>query len=107
MIKKILLLLCACVLSLALAFAALIAYTIYANDAADNAARKFCADIRVGSDIDTLLKKAAQDKDVFSTMQIKQGYQFRFQGGVFHAGFCQVEVINAKVTAMHVIISDD
>ena len=107
MIKKILLILCAFVLFLALAFAALIAYTIYANDAADNAAREFCADIRVGSDIDALLKKAAQDKDVFSTMQIKQGYQFRFQGGIFHAGFCQVEVINAKVTAMHVIISDD
>ena len=107
MIKKILLILCASVLFLALAFAALIAYTIYANDAADNAAKAFCADIQMGSDIDALLQKAAQDKDVFGTMQIKQGYQFRFQGGVFHAGFCQVEVINAKVTAMHVIISDD
>lgn len=107
MIKKILLILCASVLLMALAFAALITYTIYANDAANNAAKAFCADIRVGSDIDVLLKKAAQDKDVFSTMQIKQGYQFRFQGGIFHAGFCQVEVVNAKVTAMHVIISDD
>jgi len=101
MIKTLLPILRAFVLFAAVAFAALIGYTAYANHAAQQAATAFCDTIRAGADIDLVVAGAPHGS---GHRLIRNGddYLFTFQGGIFHADVCRVAVSEGKVTSIRV-----
>lgn len=99
MIKKLLVLLSAFALLIALAVSALLGYTVYANHAADQAASAFCETIPIGSDIGDAVASAALNNSPHRLMRDNEQYQFVFQGGIFHAGVCRIRVLDGKVTS--------
>lgn len=90
----------------ALAVAALIGYNAYADRLADQAARKFCRTIRVGSDIDAVIAAASQRGDG-NRLEVYEGeHHFRFQAGMLHTCDCALKTMDGKVVAVRVYRND-
>ena len=90
-----------------LAIGALIGFAAYANHAAEQAAKNFCAGIQIGSDIHLAVLRAEQENIRYSILNDNAGYDFTFQAWVFNAGVCHAIVTNGKVVSLHSELEGD
>ena len=98
------------VLAIALLIAAVLGFAVYANDSAEHAARNFCANIPIGSDIDPVIARAHEEGARHRgprTMEGKEVHNFEFQGWVFNVGVCRVGVASGKVAFLESKLEGD
>ena len=109
-IKTLLKVLGAIVLAAALAIAAVLGVAAYAGYSAEQAARKFCADVTIGSEVDSVIARAREEGARHRgprTMDGREVHDFEFQGWVFNIAVCRADVASGKVTALESILEGD
>ena len=97
-------------LGLALLIGAVVGYGTYANSSAEEAARKFCATLQFGSDIDRAIARARAEGARHRGPRIEDGaelHDFEFQGWVFNVGVCRVTVAGVKIQSSEVRLEGD
>lgn len=88
----------------------MLGFAVYANNSAEHAARNFCANIQIGSDIDPVIARAREAGARHRgprTMESKEVHDFEFQGWVFNVGVCRAGVANGKVTSLESKLEGD
>ena len=88
----------------------MLGFAVYANYAAEHAAKKFCANIQIGSDIDPVIARAREGGARHRgprTIEGKEGHDFEFQGWVFNVGVCRAGVANGKVMSLESRLEGD
>ncbi len=93
-----------------LVFLLLVAYAFYSvkvNEKMDVAARKFCSSIRVGTDIDNVIKTAERSSEKSHLYANEGTYRFTFAGAIFHASACTVSTDDGKVVSTELQVFDD
>ena len=97
-------------LATVLAIAAVLGVAAYAGYSAEQAARRFCADITIGSGTDSAIA-SAREKGVRHrgprAIEAREVHDFEFQGWVFNVAVCRAHVASGKVTARESILEGD
>ena len=109
-IKTFLKVLAAAVLASALLIAAVLGYAAYANDSAEQAARKFCGALQIGSEIDQAVARARAEGARHRGPRNEEGrevHDFEFQGWVFNVGVCRVGVASGKIQSFEAKLEGD
>ena len=108
--KTLLKVLGAIVLATVLCIAAVLGVAAYASYSAEKAARKFCADVTIGTKIDTVIARAREKGARHRgprTMEGREVHDFEFQGWVFNVGVCRAGVAGGKVTSLESMLEGD
>jgi hypothetical protein len=96
--------------AIVLLIAGVLGYAAYANDSAEHAARKFCAALQVGSDIDRAIARARAEGARYRgprTEEAREFHDFEFQGWVFNVGVCRVTVAGGKIRSFEARLEGD
>ena len=93
-------------------FAAVVGYGVYANSAAEQAARNLCANLQIGSDIDLALAGGRDARARHRGPYAREGsgaqvHDFEFQGWAFNMGVCRVGVAGGKITSLAASLEGD
>lgn len=89
---------------------AVVGYAAYANDSAEQAARKLCAALQVGSDIDRAIARARAEGARYRGPRTEEGaelHDFEFQGWVFNVGVCRASVAGGKIQLLEAKLEGD
>lgn len=90
--------------------AAVLGYAAYANDSAEQAARKLCAALQLGSEIDRAIARARAEGARYRGPRTEEGaefHDFEFQGWVFNVGVCRVTVSGGKIRSSEARLEGD
>lgn len=88
----------------------MVGFAGYANYSAEQAAKKFCANMQIGSDIDPVIARAREKGARHAgprSMEGKEVHDFEFQGWVFNVGVCRAGVANGKITSLESKLEGD
>ena len=95
---------------LVLLIAGVVGYAAYANDSAEQAAKRLCAALQVGSEIDRAIARARAEGARYRGPRTEAGtefHDFEFQGWVFNVGVCRVTVSGGKIRSSEVKLEGD
>lgn len=90
-----------------LACATLLGWSAYANLRAEAAAGDFCATIKPGSQAQAALDRASAGSIRVRGMASDQQLDFVFQGAVFNAALCRVQMRQGQVVSTQVVMDGD